>query len=67
MVTVKKHPVMEAVVRKLAGVSSVPVDEQLRMVQRAAKVAADIYDEQAARIAELKAEIERLELESWYD
>jgi len=44
-VQVKTHPVMEAVAKELSGIGGVPLDEQRKMVARAAKVAAKMYDE----------------------
>ena len=46
---VRTDPVLEAIAKKLIGFSSVPMDEQVRMIHRAAKAAKGAADESIRR------------------
>ena len=50
------HPAMEKVAKLLFSIGGVPLKEQHRMIKRAAKYAAGLYDQ----LTEAKAEIEKL-------
>jgi len=62
MPTVKTHPLMEIIAKKLFAIETVPPEEQRKMVRRACKAAADYHDtaiaETEAKYAELKEAVE---------
>lgn len=53
------HPIAEVVARKLHGISGVPVEEQRRMVQRAANAAFDYHNKKTGELVDASVDVLR--------